>query len=141
MYHCFSFLYVKENKVAFCLKDSFSKSFSFISTDTDVVERQVFNKGSPCIFKGRLDSTAIGLALAAANRATRKPDKSLKGLPGLINVASNKLVSFGAYDSEPVIQVLCVAPFINGCPLLDGEAFFARGECSRKKFSEPFVKF
>ena len=67
-----------------CLEYCLSKIFSFISTDTDVVERQVFNKGSPCIFKCRLDSTAIGLALAAANRATRKPDKSLKGLPGLM---------------------------------------------------------
>ena len=112
-----------------CLEYCLSKIFSFISADTDVVKRQVFNKGSPCIFKGRLYSTAIGLALAVANRATRKPDKSLKGLPGLINVASNKLVSFGAYDSEPVIQVLMVAPLINGSPLLDGVAFFARGEC------------
>lgn len=115
--------------MALCLEYCLSKIFSFISTDTDVVERQVFNKGSPCIFKGRLDSTAIGLALAAANRATRKPDKSLKGLPGLVNVAVEELISFGAYDSEPVIKVLCVAPLINGIPLLYRVAFFARGEC------------
>ena len=112
-----------------CLEYCLSKIFSFIRADTDVVERQVFNKGSPCIFKGRLYSTAIGLALAVANRATRKPDKSLKGLPGLINVASNKTIPCRAYDSEPVIQVLCVAPLINGIPLLYRVAFFARCEC------------